>query len=66
MHDRVVAVEDRERQQDAAELVRREERRGGLGERGQHDGHAVALADAVLAQRVRRAVRERLHVAERE
>ena len=63
MLDRVLAVEDRHREQDRAELPDAEEDRGSLGRRRQHHGDAVTALDAVIGERVRRLVREILELA---
>ena len=61
--DAVVAVEDRHREQDRAELPGAEEDRRRLGRRREDDGDAVAALDAVLAEQVGGLVREVLELA---
>jgi hypothetical protein len=61
--DPLIAVEDRHREQDCAELPRREEDRGGLRRGRQHDRYTVAGPHAVAREQVRRTVGERLHIA---
>ena len=63
MVDRLLAVEDRHREQDRAELPDAEEDRGGLRRRRQHDGDPVTAPDAVTGERMRRLVREVLELA---
>ena len=63
MVDRLLAVEDRHREQDRAELPDAEEDRSGLGRRRQHDGDAVTAPDAAIGERMRRLVREILELA---
>ena len=64
MLDAVVAVEHRHRQQDRAALVGAEEDGGGLRQRRQQRGDAVAALDAVRLEHVREPVREVLELAE--
>jgi hypothetical protein len=66
MPNRVVAVQDRHREQDSAQLPDAEEDRRGLGRRRQHDRDAVAALDAEVAEDVRRLVRQVLELAPRE
>ena len=63
--DALVPVEHGHRQQDRAALVGAEEDRGGLRQRRQQRGHAVAALDADRLEHVREPVRELLELPER-
>src|SRR4051794_4281039 len=63
VRDALVAVEDRHREQNPADLPRAEEDGGGLRRRRQHDGDPVAALDAARAQDVGEAVGELLQLA---